>query len=152
MSLILEGGIVSVTQSQSVQGSLFPTEIEKMANEVLDLYKDLPKVDLVALCKRNPRLQLAKEIAESNKFMHWELEFADLFEERGGFDLVIGNPPWIKMEWNEQALLSDSQPMFAIKNFSAAQTAKLRNEVLKYIPARSTYFQNTRVCRVHRTF
>jgi len=140
MSLILEGGIVSVTKSQDVQGSLFPTEIEEMANEVLDLYKDLPKVDLVALCKRNPRLQLAKEIAKSNKFMHWELEFADLFEERGGFDLVIGNPPWILMGWNEQALLSDSQPMFAIKNFSAAQTAKLRNEVLKYIPVRSAYF------------
>ncbi|NLX03480.1 MAG: N-6 DNA methylase [Syntrophomonadaceae bacterium] len=140
MSLILEGGIVSVTQSQSVQGSLFPTEIEKMANEVLDLYKDLPKVDLVALCKRNPRLQLAKEIAESNKFMHWELEFADLFEERGGFDLVIGNPPWIKMEWNEQAVLSDKNPIFTIKEYNAIQTAYARNEALTNIETRFLYY------------
>ena len=47
--------------------------------------------------------------------MHWELEFADLFAERGGFDLIIGNPPWIKITWNEQSVLSDTHPMFAVK-------------------------------------
>lgn len=140
MSLILEGGIVSVTKRQDVQGSLFPTEIEEMANEVLDLYKDLPKVDLAALCDRNPRLKLAGEIAACNKFMHWELEFADLFEERGGFDLVIGNPPWIKMEWNEQAVLSDRHPMFAVKDFTAVQTTNKRSEALNDSPTRSLYF------------
>jgi hypothetical protein len=25
---------------------------------------------------------------------HWEVEFAEVFEERGGFDIVVGNPPW----------------------------------------------------------
>ncbi len=25
---------------------------------------------------------------------HWEIEFAEVFEEQGGFDLVVGNPPW----------------------------------------------------------
>ena len=25
---------------------------------------------------------------------HWEVEFAEVFEERGGFDVVLGNPPW----------------------------------------------------------
>ncbi len=24
----------------------------------------------------------------------WEIEFAEVFEERGGFDIVVGNPPW----------------------------------------------------------
>ena len=24
----------------------------------------------------------------------WEIEFAEVFEEQGGFDLVVGNPPW----------------------------------------------------------
>lgn len=82
-----------------------------MANEVFDLYKDLAEVDLAALCERTPRLKLARKIAAENKFMHWELEFADLFIERGGFDLVIGNPPWIKMTWNEQGVLSDKHSM-----------------------------------------
>ena len=25
---------------------------------------------------------------------HWEIEFAEVFEEHGGFDLIVGNPPW----------------------------------------------------------
>lgn len=139
MSLILEGGIVSVAQKQSKLVSLFPTEIDEMAHSIMNLYQDLPEVDLAALCERNPRLQLAQKIANANKFMHWELEFADLFEERGGFDLVIGNPPWIKMGWNEQAVLSDSQPMFSVKSFTATQTVQARSKELAIPETRSLY-------------
>ncbi|MGC7872068.1 Eco57I restriction-modification methylase domain-containing protein [Desulfosporosinus sp. SYSU MS00001] len=141
MSLILEGGVVSVTNKRDMQLSFFPTtEIDYMAQKVLALYDDLPKVDLAALCDRNPRLQLVSKIAAVNKFMHWELEFADLFEERGGFDLVIGNPPWIKMEWNEQAVLSDRHPMFAVKNFTANQTTQNRSTALSVWGTRALYF------------
>ena len=72
--------------------------------------------------------------------MHWELEFADLFAERGGFDLIIGNPPWVKMEWKEQSVLSDKQPLFAVKDYSAAQTAKLREKELSNSSVRDLYF------------
>ena len=140
MSLILEGGIVSVTKSNSVQITLFPSEMDEMANKVFDLYKDLPEVDIAALCERNPRLKLAQEIATANKFMHWELEFADLFEERGGFDLVIGNPPWIKMTWNEQAVLSDKHALFAVKDFTATQTTLTRAKLLSINQTRLLYF------------
>lgn len=143
MSLILDGGIISVTQNQTIgnmQLSLFPSEKEIKANEMFDLFKDLNRVDLDDLCQKLPRLQLVKEIAETNKFLHWELEFADLFEERKGFDLVIGNPPWIKMTWNEQAVLSDRQPLFAVKNFTATQITKKRDEVLSIIDIRELYF------------
>jgi hypothetical protein len=140
MSLILEGGIVSVTNKTNMQLSLFPSEIDEMAQKVLALYDDLQEVDLAALCERTPRLQLVRKIAAENKFMHWELEFADLFEERGGFDLVIGNPPWIKMEWNEQAVLSDTQPLFAIKDFTANQTTQQRNEAISTFATRTLYF------------
>lgn len=130
MALILEGGVQSVTKEDLKQGKLFPTQMQEMADQIYDLYKDLPEVDLAALCERNPRLKLVKEIADKNKFFHWELEFADLFAERGGFDLIIGNPPWIKLEWNEQAVLSDRQPLFAVKNFTATQTTQKRKEAL----------------------
>jgi hypothetical protein len=35
-----------------------------------------------------------EEIAAQHRFFHWHLEFAEVFE-RGGFDVVLGNPPWI---------------------------------------------------------
>lgn len=102
MSLILEGTMASVNVTDSVKGgqlSLFPTEMEQMAMDIIDTYGTDTIVDIPRLRKENPRLDLAARIAEQNKFMHWELEFADLFTERGGFDLIIGNPPWIKIEW-----------------------------------------------------
>jgi methylase of polypeptide subunit release factors len=68
---------------------------------------------------RCPRCEWRKQVAKRQHFFHWELEFADQFKSRGGFDLVLGNPPWIKVEWNEQALLSDFDPRFAIRRLSA---------------------------------
>ncbi|MFX0061915.1 MAG: Eco57I restriction-modification methylase domain-containing protein [Candidatus Hermodarchaeota archaeon] len=46
----------------------------------------------------------ARKIAEEKKFFHWELEFPDVFFEDGkfkensGFDVVIGNPPYVSIE------------------------------------------------------
>lgn len=141
LSLILEGGIMSVNAKVAFgQISLFPTQIEEMAQDIIGKYDDLSKVDLRQLCKNEPRLQLAKEIAEKNKFFHWELEFADLFEKRGGFDLVIGNPPWIRLEWNEQAVLSDRHPFFAVKDFTATQITHQRNGALSTKITHELYF------------
>ena len=143
MGLILEGTMDSVNVTDSVKGgqrSMFPTEIEQMAMDIIDTYGTDTIVDIPRLRKENPRLDLAARIAEQNKFMHWELEFADLFAERGGFDLIIGNPPWIKIEWNEQSVLSDSSPMFAVKKLSATQTTKHRDKALENVVTKETYF------------
>lgn len=97
-------------------------------------------VNLDQLCELFPRLALVRKIANDNKFMHWELEFADVFADKGGFDLVIGNPPWIKLTWNEQGILSDKKPLFAVKNLSAPQTAQRRTEVLQDSAVKAQYF------------
>lgn len=143
MSLILEGTMASVKVTDSVKGgqmTLFPTEMEQLALDIIDTYGTDTVVDIPRLRKENPRLDLAARIAEQNKFMHWELEFADLFATRGGFDLIIGNPPWIMLGWNEQDVLSDKQPMFAIKKLSAAQTTEHRENTLKDFTTRKLYF------------
>ena len=143
MGMILEGTMESVNVTDSVKGgqlSMFPTEIEQMAMDIIDTYGTDTIVDIPRLRQENPRLDLAARIAEQNKFMHWELEFADLFAERGGFDLIIGNPPWIMLGWNEQNVLSDKQPMFAIKKLSAAQTTEHRENTIKDLTIRKLYF------------
>ena len=66
---------------------------------------------LISLCEENKRFGLVKELAEKYRYLHWELEFADLFESKGGFDLVIGNPPWIKVKWDEDGILGDVEPL-----------------------------------------
>lgn len=87
--------------------------------------------DLDELRKNHEHLDIANRIAKEQKFQHWELEFADVFEEKGGFDLMIGNPPWLKMTWTEEGILSEKNPKFAVKKLSASDIAKERTEVLK---------------------
>src|SRR5690606_23536497 len=61
---------------------------------------------------------------------HWELEFAEVFVDGGGFDLIVGNPPWIKLQWNEQGILSDLDPRLVLDGVSASDTAKQRARIL----------------------
>ncbi|MCQ4249148.1 class I SAM-dependent DNA methyltransferase [Pseudomonas stutzeri] len=91
-------------------------------------------VDIAALVEALPQLQVAQQVAGQQHFMHWALEFADVSKARGGFDVILGNPPWIKVEWNEQALLSDFDPRFAIRKLSAKQTADQRDAVFAALP------------------
>lgn len=128
---------------------VMPTEVEKDGQ--LSLWDDdtpdeegitlkNTEVDIPFLCKKFPRLAIARDIADANKFMHWELEFADVFADKGGFDLVIGNPPWVKLTWTEHNVLSDKNPMFAVKKLTATETAKRRSEALSDSITNAIYF------------
>lgn len=130
MNMILNG-FMQTSPSASAQMTLFETE------------EDTPpicQVDIEQLCALFPRLALVRRIAEQNHFMHWELEFADVFADKGGFDLIIGNPPWVKMEWKEQNVLSDKNPMFAVKKLTATQTTKQRETAIAYKDVYALYF------------
>lgn len=93
------------------------------------------ELHLPSLYKQHPRLQLVKELADKFKFFHWELTFADIFADRGGFDVMLGNPPWLKVEWNEGGVLGDYNPEFLIKNFSATQLRERRKQEFELKPA-----------------
>lgn len=141
MSLILEGNIRAVNVNSSGQmafsfeedgsGLKYFREGDQLAIEFKEQYEDLGVVCLDDLRERSERLAVANKIAKEQKFQHWELEFADVFEENGGFDLMIGNPPWLKMTWTEDGILSEKNPIFAVKKLSASDIAKERTEALK---------------------
>jgi hypothetical protein len=88
-------------------------------------------VDLDKLKLFYPRLQLVEKIAKQHRFFHWELEFADIFLERGGFDLMVGNPPWIKVEWSEGGVLGDADPLVVLRNLSASALAQKREQAFE---------------------
>mgnify|MGYP001017718933 CR=1 FL=1 len=77
------------------------------------------------------RVAVVEAIAEQRRFMHWELYFADVLLQRGGFDLILGNPPWLKVEWNEAGILGERNPVFAVRKISASDLAKLRAEAFE---------------------
>jgi len=122
-----------------------PTELfpETQRQSRLDFRPERDRYGLVhidALVAAFAPLRVAERVAREQRFFHWELEFADLFLARGGFSLVLGNPPWIKVEWNEQSLLSDFDPRFAIRRLGAKETADQRDAVFAAQPeARRDY-------------
>ena len=133
MSLILEGTFAAVNVSQSAkdgQYSMFPTEMEQLAQDIISTYGTDTIVDIPRLRAENPRLELVYQIAEQNHFMHWELEFADLFAESGGFDLVIGNPPWILLGWKDTDILCEFNPVMAVRPSSKHEASKKRDILL----------------------
>ncbi|ENB9461924.1 TPA: class I SAM-dependent DNA methyltransferase [Proteus mirabilis] len=81
-----------------------------------------------------PRLALVDKLAARYKFFHWELEFADIFADHGGFDLILGNPPWLKVEWQEGGILGDFEPQFVLRKFSATKLNSLREATFERIP------------------
>lgn len=91
-------------------------------------------VDTKLLKQAFPRLALVEELADEHKFFHWTLQFADVFAQNDGFDLMLGNPPWLKIEWNSGSVLGDFEPLFILRKFSASKMAKLRDEKFEQYP------------------
>lgn len=101
-------------------------------------------VDLDELCRGDgepaQRLRLVKEVAKKQRFFHWELEFADVFKD-GGFDFMIGNPPWVNVQWSETDAVSDANPYFAIHKLTASDLSKRMGELLKNARIRTMYLR-----------
>ena len=72
------------------------------------------------------------------------MEFADVFADRGGFDLIVGNPPWIKVEWNEGGVMADFEPLYALRDYPAPRLNELRETALrKHTSLHSIYLNDT---------
>lgn len=76
---------------------------------------------LTALLRGNSFTQRVVEatnkLAQEKHFFHWPLEFPEVFEV-GGFDCVLGNPPWERIKLQE-------------KEFFAARSAAITNAANK---------------------
>lgn len=142
MAMILEGGFTP-------DGSLAAPSVEEFADPAPDfldkLEPDAPARDLFkaaekrqdclfretnveALIETFDWLTVAVEVAARERFVHFDLIFADVMKARGGFDLIVGNPPWAKPSWNEGLVLADIDPLYA--GLSASDAKKVLAEAL----------------------
>lgn len=95
--------------------------------------------DVDAILAESPWLRTAQAVQDRLHFHHWELRFAEVFAERGGFDLVVGNPPWIKLQWQEGGVLSEFEPPLALRKLSATEIARRRSRLLESADVRAAY-------------
>ena len=80
------------------------------------------------LAERFPWLDTVADIAAQQGFFHWELRFAQVFAD-GGFDLQLGNPPWVRPRWEEDPVLAEFDPWFELVEKSAARGAEARERL-----------------------
>ena len=73
----------------------------------------------------------ARAIADRENFLHWEAAFPGVWEKwqdahpRGGFDAVIGNPPWDRIKLQEVEWFATRAPELARAPTAAARRAAI---------------------------
>ena len=78
------------------------------------------------------RWQDARSIARQEEFLHWEAAFPGVWRDwqnsrpEGGFDAVIGNPPWDRIKLQEVEWFATRAPEIARAPTAAARRAAIR--------------------------
>ena len=125
-------------------------------------------MDDPAICTTSPFLDFARDAAKQpqmvataqatsleHRFFHWHLEFPEVFA-KGGFDTVLGNPPWETLQPEEMkffhahgateiATLPGEQRKQAIQRLpdTNPQLAKLWNSYKRNSETTNKYIRNS---------
>lgn len=95
--------------------------LEKKRASNIEIYEAL--LDLLAL---------ARELAAEQGFMHWQVDFPGVWskwesnEPTGGFDAVIGNPPWDKIKLQDVEWFAARKPEIAHAQKAADRKRMIR--------------------------
>jgi len=148
---ILEGNVVDLAPQRGLD-FMEPAEPQQLLPDIQDdlfgavqptlatrpaganLHDKFGQLRISKLRQHFPRIEQVEAVAATQRFLHWELCFADVLLQRGGFDLILGNPPWLKVEWNEAGILGEKNPVFAVRKISASNLAKLRAQAFDDFP------------------
>jgi len=69
-----------------------------------------------------------ERLSSQYQFFHWHLAFPEVFV-KGGFDSVLGNPPWDKIQPEEEKFFSTFRP-----DIAHAPSAKVRKALIEDLP------------------
>jgi methylase of polypeptide subunit release factors len=102
-------------------------ELQHVEEQVVKFADAKPVADVV---RDHPWLEVCERVAAEQGFFHWELDFSSVFL-RGGFDLQVGNPPWVRPRSDVDALLAEGDPWWQlVVKPTQAQVATKRAETL----------------------
>ncbi|MFI2911784.1 Eco57I restriction-modification methylase domain-containing protein [Streptomyces sp. PDY-4] len=140
-------GRVDVDTGEGRQTSLLSFEGVRSLDELDDKERELDQKMTEATAWAKPAdlgytfpwYEAVERIAKERGFFHWELDFAHVFAE-GGFDLMVGNPPWVQQEWKENEVLAEFEPWFELAQKPSNEAWDERKaEVMEWPGARSTF-------------
>lgn len=119
-----EARLTALEQAADLYIAAFLTPKTKGAS--LDLHTSLmPTTEDVWKAMRGstvygPRLGAARKLASNARAFHWPIEFPDVINA-GGFEVVLGNPPWERIKIQEQEFFASREPEIAEAPNAAAR-------------------------------
>lgn len=108
---VVENSYVSMNQSQidDILASLIkkqeelyfckdPKEKNRIKEEIASLRDILILLQLEGASEETIKRYHESKVLASKPYILWQLDFAKVFREKGGFDIFIGNPPYVDSE------------------------------------------------------
>lgn len=77
------------------------------------------------------RFSIVERLANRYHFFHPMLEFLEVFWLRDGFDIICGNPPWLKLEFNDADIVAEKFPEVAVRRMAAPDVRKKLEDYFK---------------------
>lgn len=125
--------------TQAEVNSLFTPH--ELVDGALDSVEHFGKASVSEVMDRHPWLEECRKISDAQAFFHWELEHAPAFTS-GGFDIQVGNPPWVRPIWDEPASLAEYDPWWGITDLAKTpdrDKRRRRTQVLESTLAAEAY-------------
>ena len=87
------------------------------------------------LAERFPWLDTVVDIADPARLLPLGTPIRPVFAD-GGFDLQLGNPPWVRPEWDENVVLAERDPGSSLWTAYRSKTNGYANNTLSagYLP------------------
>lgn len=136
--------------SENINKQALKLEIDNLKWEIIE--------DTLREQDKTTELKLIKKLRHDNikPFFLWELEFIEVFKDKGGFDIVIGNPPYVSTKGRtatdkeslkkEFGFVDDLYSHFFFKGLSIGK----ENSVLAYITSKTFWtIQSKKNLRVY---
>jgi hypothetical protein len=96
-----------------------------------------------------PWYGVGRSTTTDQNFHHWELIFTEILGPKvqegvvpNGFDLMFGNPPWMKVTWNDAPLLCEFEPILGVHDAKSARFNSERRKVVEYSDARKRIYKD----------
>ena len=125
---------IDPTDTGFLFGNEYAERAPDLAQRILD---EAGALDIDKILDEFPRLRLVDRLAQELRFLHWDLHFADTFHGlradgtvRRGFDLVIGNPPWVRVAWDERGVIGDFEPRVGLRKMRAPELRLQREDAI----------------------
>ena len=84
-----------------------------------------------------PWFGVGRTASADQNFHHWELIFTEVLGPKvqeavapKGFDLMFGNPPWLKVTWKDAPLLNEFEPLLGVRDAKSAVYNRERPKLL----------------------